>query len=42
MNIAGGAQAATFAIDGATGALSLRQKYPTGRASNWVEIVGFD
>jgi len=24
------------------GSLSLLQKYPTGRGSNWVEIVGFD
>ncbi len=27
---------------GADGALNLLQKYPTGRGSNWVEIVGFD
>ena len=25
-----------------TGALKLLQKYPTGKGSNWVEIVGFD
>jgi len=23
-------------------ALTLLQKYPTGKGSNWVEIVGFD
>jgi 6-phosphogluconolactonase len=31
-----------YAIDPANGALSLRQKYPTGKGSNWVEIVSFD
>jgi len=31
-----------YAIDPATGALSLRQKYPTGKGSNWVEIVSFE
>ncbi|HEX6080652.1 MAG TPA: beta-propeller fold lactonase family protein [Methylomirabilota bacterium] len=31
-----------YAIDPATGALSLREKYPTGKGSNWVEIVSFD
>ena len=31
-----------YAIDPASGALSLRQKYPTGKGSNWVEIVSFD
>ena len=30
-----------YAIE-ADGALSLLRKYPTGRGSNWVEIVGFD
>jgi 6-phosphogluconolactonase len=27
---------------GASGALTLLQKYPTGKGSNWVEIVSFD
>ena len=27
---------------GADGALRLLQKYPTGKGSNWVEIVSFD
>jgi Lactonase, 7-bladed beta-propeller len=31
-----------YEIDGASGALKLLQKYPTGKGSNWVEIVGFD
>jgi 6-phosphogluconolactonase len=31
-----------YAIDPVSGALSLRQKYPTGKGSNWVEIVSFD
>ncbi len=31
-----------FSIDGSSGALALLQKYPTGKGSNWVEIVGFD
>ncbi|MEX2220179.1 MAG: beta-propeller fold lactonase family protein [Candidatus Rokuibacteriota bacterium] len=31
-----------YAIDPASGALSLRQQYPTGKGSNWVEIVSFD
>jgi 6-phosphogluconolactonase len=30
-----------YAID-ASGALTLLQKYPTGKDSNWVEIVSFD
>jgi 6-phosphogluconolactonase len=30
-----------YEIDGG-GALKLRQKYPTGKGSNWVEIVAFD
>jgi 6-phosphogluconolactonase len=31
-----------YAIDGASGALTPLQKYPTGKGSNWVEIVSFD
>ena len=31
-----------YAIDGGTGALTRLQKYPTGKGSNWVEIVRFD
>ena len=31
-----------YSIEQATGALALLQKYPTGKGSNWVEIVGFD
>jgi 6-phosphogluconolactonase len=31
-----------YAIDASSGALRLLQKYPTGKGSNWVEIVGFD
>ena len=31
-----------YAIDQASGALKLLQKYPTGKGANWVEIVGFD
>ena len=31
-----------YAIDQASGALTLLQKYPTGKGANWVEIVGFD
>jgi 6-phosphogluconolactonase (cycloisomerase 2 family) len=30
-----------YAIE-ATGALTLLQKYPTGKDSNWVEIVSFN
>ena len=30
-----------YAIE-ANGALKLLQKYPTGKDSNWVEIVSFD
>ena len=30
-----------YAIE-ANGALTLLQKYPTGKGSNWVEIVSFD
>jgi 6-phosphogluconolactonase len=32
----------SYAIDGASGALKLVGKYPTGKGSNWVEIVSFD
>ena len=31
-----------YAIDQASGALSLLQKYPGGKGANWVEIVSFD
>jgi 6-phosphogluconolactonase len=31
-----------YEIDGASGALRLLGKYPTGKGSNWVEIVAFD
>ena len=31
-----------YEIDAASGVLKLLQKYPTGKGSNWVEIVGFD
>jgi 6-phosphogluconolactonase len=31
-----------YAIDQANGALKLLNKYPTGKGSNWVEIVSFD
>ena len=31
-----------YEIDGASGALKPLQKYPTGKGSNWVEIVSFD
>jgi 6-phosphogluconolactonase len=31
-----------YAIDQASGALKLLDKYPTGKGSNWVEIVNFD
>jgi len=31
-----------YAIDPASGALRPLQKYPTGKGSNWVEIVSFD
>ncbi len=31
-----------YAIEQSSGALKLLQKYPTGKGSNWVEIVGFD
>jgi len=32
----------SYAIDRASGALRLIDKYPTGKGSNWVEIVSFD
>ena len=32
----------TYSIERKTGALNQLQKYPTGKGSNWVEIVGFD
>ena len=31
-----------YAIDPASGILSLLQKYPGGKGANWVEIVSFD
>ena len=31
-----------YAIDGASGALRLLKQYPTGKGSNWIEIVSFD
>ena len=31
-----------YAIDPATGALELRNRFPTGKGANWVEIVSFD
>jgi 6-phosphogluconolactonase len=31
-----------YAVDAASGALKLLQKYPTGKGSNWVEIVAFE
>lgn len=31
-----------YAIDAASGALRPLEKYPTGKGSNWVEIVSFD
>jgi 6-phosphogluconolactonase len=33
---------ATYAIDSSTGALKAVGRYPTGKGSNWVEIVSFD
>ena len=32
----------SYAIDQSSGALNLVGKYPTGKGSNWVEIVSFD
>ena len=32
----------TYSIDASSGALKLIGKYPTGKGSNWVEIVSFD
>jgi 6-phosphogluconolactonase len=32
----------TYSIDAASGALKQIGKYPTGKGSNWVEIVAFD
>jgi 6-phosphogluconolactonase len=31
-----------YSIDQSSGALKLLNKYPTGKGSNWVEIVRFD
>ena len=31
-----------YEIDRASGALRPQQKYPTGKGSNWVEIVAFE
>ena len=33
---------ATYAIDADSGALKPTGRYPTGKGSNWVEIVAFD
>ena len=33
---------ATYAIDSSTGALKPVGRYPTGKSSNWVEIVSFN
>ena len=32
----------SYAIDPSSGALKLVGSYPTGKGSNWVEIVSFD
>jgi 6-phosphogluconolactonase len=32
----------TYSIDGANGALTPIGRYPTGKGSNWVEIVALD
>ncbi|MFM9882954.1 MAG: beta-propeller fold lactonase family protein [Burkholderiales bacterium] len=32
----------SYAIDAANGGLKLIGKYPTGKGSNWVEIVSFE
>jgi 6-phosphogluconolactonase len=32
----------SYAIDPSTGQLRHVGKYPTGKGSNWVEIVAFD
>lgn len=43
--VASGEKSATIsvhAIDPASGALRLLRQYPTGKGSNWVEIVSFD
>ena len=32
----------TYAIDAESGALKPIGSYPTGKGSNWVEIVAFD
>jgi 6-phosphogluconolactonase len=31
----------SYAIDASSGALHVLGRYPTGKGSNWVEIVGF-
>jgi 6-phosphogluconolactonase len=31
-----------YSIDPASGAIKPLGKYPTGKGSNWVEVVGFD
>ena len=33
---------AAYAIDAESGALKPTGRYPTGKGSNWVEIVAFD
>ena len=30
-----------YGIEPASGALTLLEKFPTGKGANWVEIVGF-
>jgi 6-phosphogluconolactonase len=32
----------SYAIDPSSGALKQVGRYPTGKGSNWVEIVSFD
>ena len=32
----------TYAIEGESGALKSVGRYPTGKGSNWIEIVAFD
>ena len=32
----------SYSIDPSSGALKLVGRYPTGKGSNWVEIVSFD
>ena len=32
----------SYAIDASTGSIKLVGRYPTGKGSNWVEVVAFD